>query len=540
MKRLKLFIPILVITGVLLIASSCSSKSSSTTTKTLTATVKKGNISLEITGTGNLAFSDTEDLAFDMAGTIEEVSVSAGETVTKGQELARLDTSTWEDQIASLKKALTAAKRSLVSAQRAVNSKELAVESARLDVQSAEDNLNSIQIVKYAQDQIDTLENDISIAQSNYTNDPAVWSVKIEILNTQLIQARAYLKQVLSGTNINVSSDTTLQIAKCVLSLEQSKLALENAQTAVDDAKLAVDDAETAVDDAQSKLDEAENLSPIITTPFAGVITKVNVSGGVEVAKGTVAVQLADPNKFKATLQVTEDDISSISLGGKATVSVDSLDTTYSANITAIAPLATVSSGVVSYTVTVELDTTKTINSSTSAFNGMTSPSGFSANMTLPSGMTPPTNIARPTDMPSRSFPSTNTGGNTSGASSGATSNTTTKSVSLKSGLTATVTITVIQSQNVLLIPTKALTRSGQTYTVQVVSGSATDTRTVVTGNSDDSNTEITNGLSEGETVQYTTSSSSGSSSKTSSQQQNIGGSIGGFPNSGGGPPGGF
>jgi multidrug efflux pump subunit AcrA (membrane-fusion protein) len=537
MKKLKLVIPILIVAAVLILASSCSSKSSSTTTKTLTATVTKGNISLEVTGTGNLAFSDTEDLAFEMAGTVEEVSVAAGDTVSKGQELARLDTSTWEDEIEALQKALVTAQRTLASDQRQVNSKELALRSAQLDVTAAENNLTSISEVEYAQDQVDNLEDALDTAQANYDNDPVFWSARIESLNIQLVQAKSYLSEVLKGTSATVSSDVALQIDKYVLAVDQAKLSLESAQAALDDAKTNLSDDEEAVNTAQTNLDEAKALSPIITAPFSGFVTKVNVSGGDEILKGTVAVQIADPDKFKATLQVTEDDISSISLGGSATVSVDSLDTTYSANITAIAPLATVSSGVVSYTVTVELDTSKTISSSASAFSGMTPPSGFSANTTMPSGMTPPTNISRPTDMPTGSFPSINNGSNTSGTSSG-TSTTTTKSVTLKSGLTATVTITVIQSENVLLIPTKALTRSGQTYTVQVVNGSTTETRTVVTGNSDDSNTEIKSGVSEGETVQYTTTNSSSSSSKTSTSQQGIGG-IGGF-SGGGGPPGGF
>jgi len=259
-------------------------------------------------------------------------------------------------------------------------------------------------------------------------------------------------------------------------------------------------------------------------------------------------MQLADPDKFKAHIQVTEEDISSIELNGTATVTIDAFEVAYLATITAIAPTATVSSGVVSYKVTVELDTTRTISSISNFPSGMIRPEsfsdngtsisgmgrhdGFSGNMTLPEGMTLPAGLSANMTPPSGFFPgSVNQSTNTSTKSS---------DISLKDGLTVTVVITVTQADNVLIIPTKALTRSSQTYTVQVVNGDNTETRTVTIGDSDDSNTEITSGLTEGETITYTVSSSS-STSNSSNFQQGFGGmgSIDGF-SGGGGPPGGF
>jgi hypothetical protein len=67
-------------------------------------------------------------------------------------------------------------------------------------------------------------------------------------------------------------------------------------------------------------------------------------------------MQLADPDQFEANIFVTELDVFSIKIGGDATVSIDALSgLSFPAKITAIAPLATVSQGVVSYEVTVEL-----------------------------------------------------------------------------------------------------------------------------------------------------------------------------------------
>src|SRR5512136_1789369 len=118
MKIFKVLTAILAVCGLLFLSFSCSSTSSTTaTTKTITTTVKTGNLEVSITGTGNLAYAKTEKLAFDMAGYVEEVLVSAGDTVEEGQELVKLNTSDWEDQIKSLETKLTTAQRNLASAE---------------------------------------------------------------------------------------------------------------------------------------------------------------------------------------------------------------------------------------------------------------------------------------------------------------------------------------------------------------------------------------------------------------------------------------
>ena len=70
-------------------------------------TVQRGDITIDIAAAGNLSYSLQEDLAFEMAGTVEEVLVEVGDSVEEGQVMARLDSSECEDQ-------LTAAENSLL------------------------------------------------------------------------------------------------------------------------------------------------------------------------------------------------------------------------------------------------------------------------------------------------------------------------------------------------------------------------------------------------------------------------------------------
>jgi multidrug efflux pump subunit AcrA (membrane-fusion protein) len=559
MKIRKILTLALILSLVSVLVLGCKKETATTTTKTLTATVQKGNITESITGTGNLAYSNVEKLAFEMAGYVEAVMVSAGDTVNKGQELVKLDTSVWDTQLKTLEKALVTAQRNLttkeralVTAQRQVTTKELAVRQGELDLQTTENSLSNVSDVKTAQDAVDAIQLSINVAQANWLiagaqgNDAAVayYIQYIANLKQTLTQAQKNLQEIKSGISTSISSDIALQIAKIKLQIEQSKrsledakLAIEDAKTAVSDAQLNVADAKQAVQDAQDALDESKSLSPIIKAPFDGFITKVNVVGGDDIQKGTVALQIADPNQFSANIVVTENDIFSVKLGGTATISLDALsDLTYPAEITAIAPTATVSQGVVNYSVTVKLTSLQPITASQNLFSQLQSqfPSGAlptALPTEFPSGALPTDRFpsgTRPTGIPPTNIPSQGI----AGASQFPTTTSSSTSYTLKDGLSATVEIISRQVTNVLIVSSKAITRKAQSYTVQVVSGTTTETRTVKIGMTDGTNTEITEGLSEGEQVTYIVSSSSSTSSTNNNNRQQLIPGIGG--------PGGF
>jgi HlyD family secretion protein len=517
-----------------------------------TTTVQRGNLSLDITAAGNLDLSRTEDLIFDLfyqEGTVAEVSVEGGDSVTEGQALASLDASEWEEEIENLEDALTTAQRqvttkeraldtaernlttkeralaaaernvtakeeAVVKAERNVTTKELAVRQAELDVDTATYNLEKIAEVKVVQDRIDNLEYIIDFATSMAAGEfgggganYAYWINLRTQAQAELAQAQADKQDILTGNSITISTTVALQVAQAQLQIEQAQRAVEDAQvavdearTAVEDARIAVEDAKIAVDnarkdlenakvdvsyaqadveiakqnaeDAQKDLDDARAASREIIAPFDGFVTNVNVEGGDEVVKGTVAIQLADPDKFEADILVSEMDISQVKLGGEAQVSVDAMSgVSLPATVTHIAPTATIQSGVVNYTVTVEVE----------------------------------------------SIP---------------------EDVYLKEGMTVTVSLIVAEQQNVLLVPYAAITTEGGQKYVQVVSpDGTTEKRAITTGITDYQFTEVTEGLSEGEQVLISGAITTASESTSAEQQQPGGGMM--IPGMGGGPPGG-
>jgi hypothetical protein len=94
-------------------------------------------------------------------------------------------------------------------------------------------------------------------------------------------------------------------------------------------------------------------------------------------------------------------------------------------------------------------------------------------------------------------------------------------SIKLREGMSATVSVIVQQSTDVLMVPYSAITtENGQSY-VQVVNDDGTmEKRAIQTGVTNYSFTEVTSGLSEGEAVSLAQTASTSSSSSSSSQRQ--------------------
>jgi len=156
LKLIKSIAMVLNLSALVFLSFACSSGDESTSTvKTQISTVQKGDIALTVTGTGNLALSRSEDLAFEIAGTVAEVLVEESDSVKEGQELARLDTSAFDKQVKTLEKTLETAKRTLTSkqtalttVQREVTATEVAVKTAEFAVVSAENDLKNLEAVK--------------------------------------------------------------------------------------------------------------------------------------------------------------------------------------------------------------------------------------------------------------------------------------------------------------------------------------------------------------------------------------------------------
>jgi len=450
--------------------AGCSFGSSSATTlPPTTATVTKGDITTYITASGNLSYPDTQDVRLEIGGTVSQVLVKAGDMVKQGDALVRLDDSDVKDNIASIQLNINNLQ---ISLEKVVNKYRQLIypytfKTFAIDIPDA------VVSITEAERKVEDARNKLS--QTNGAEQTAVAAHEL-LLALQDLDAATVKLTFGQGDTIYQRAATG------AVSLTGTKFwDLRSAQLDVDTAQAQLDNAKNDLATAQADLDKT-----VVKAPFDGLITNVAATEGAIMTRNNVAVTMTNPNKLEADILVSETDISNVKTGGSATIEVDALSAlTVPATVTYIKPTATISSGVVNYSVKVEI-----------------TPSNSTASATT-------------------------------------TSNSTASFSSLREGLSVTVNILKENKHNVLLVPSKAITKQGTTASVQVLKDDGTkETRIIKTGVNDSRNTEVTQGINEGEkiVVQSTTSTASTTAKSGTTSGGGMGG-LGGVISGGPGGP---
>lgn len=196
-----------------------------------------------------------------------------------------------------------------------------------------------------------------------------------------------------------INDDLSVSVSKASASYESAKNSVESAKIDKDNAEATYDkakDADKEDDDAytkkelavlKDKIDLAEakiiqaqknldaNLADYrntqtdaskrrVTTPIAGTINEINIKNGDDLSRTSsnnntnAPIIIGDLKTLKALVEVNEVDISKISIGQKAMLKFDALDSlTVSGKVEKVDALGTVTQGVVTYNVTVSFDT---------------------------------------------------------------------------------------------------------------------------------------------------------------------------------------
>ena len=321
---------------------------------------------------------------------------------------AQADLATAQTNLENLKKptalAVAQAEAAITAAQTDLDNlsaaNTLAVAKAASDLQTAKDSLitaqNNRSYLDYrigSQQAIDSAKATIALLTYNIERDGGLkWKFNkvadrpeddpqraqalsnLTTAQTNLATAQrnlAYLEG--NGTEKDIAdADAAVQLAQANVTEAQRKLDdlkkgvkpsdLALAQAKVQDAKdnLAQLMNPTAADiaAAQAKVDGIQALinQQALKAPFAGTITDINVMKGDLVSNGTNAFRIDDQSAIYVDLQVSEIDINNIQVGQTATLTFDAIPSkTYNGTVYEVGNIGTTASGVVNFTVTVQL-----------------------------------------------------------------------------------------------------------------------------------------------------------------------------------------
>ena len=186
-----------------------------------------------------------------------------------------------------------------------------------------------------------------------------------------MIAADAALQDVLTSArpaDIQLS-DASIANAQAGVQASQgnvqaSEANLARAQAAYDRLLEPPDENEIAILEAQIEaartnleLAELRLEQSLIVAPIAGTVANVIINEGELASPGAPAITVVNEEAFHITVSVDEIDIDEIALGQAVDVSVDALpDTAVSGTILEIAPTSASSGGVVTYLVTINID----------------------------------------------------------------------------------------------------------------------------------------------------------------------------------------
>jgi HlyD family secretion protein len=218
-----------------------------------------------------------------------------------------------------------------------------------------------------AQESLDTLLNsdtaraqaviDLRKAQDAYTK---AYNWRRELDNNRITIKEIVYKKFYGRTfpveeEKKIWADETTK-AKAQEDLELKKGKLDDAQRTYDQLtsgnSAEIASAQARVAAAQATL----NLARVIA-PFGGIVTEAYPLPGDQVSAGATAFRLDDLSSLLVDVEVSEVDINSVSVGQPVTLTFDAvLGSEYHGEVVEVAKVGTNVGGVVSFTVTVELN----------------------------------------------------------------------------------------------------------------------------------------------------------------------------------------
>lgn len=364
-----MFILFISLVGALALAG-CSGQSSSNAS-TGEGVVSSVTITDKIETTGNLSASQLIQLTWGTDGLIETVNAKVGDKVKEGAVLASLKADSVTSDMITAQATLATAQRDLddlENSQVALAQAQSNVVAARKAAETAQTNLDALAYPRASAALIDNTQAKIWDAQKTLTwatkqwkevehhpdGDPQKTAAQLTLTNAQM-----NLNTLVSTMNwyVGKPSQGDYDAAKAALDLARANL--DAARRKRDNVKSGVDPLALAAAKAKVAAAQATVNGVYAIAPFDGEILAVQAVAGNAVTKGSNAVAMVDRNTLKIDTSIDEASISSVSVGDKVEVTMDSLPgVTLTGKVTLVNPIGSTVNGLVKYTVSVAVDPT--------------------------------------------------------------------------------------------------------------------------------------------------------------------------------------
>ena len=314
--------------------------------------------SSQTSGQNSSSGSTTSDS--DTALVVEEVYAATGQVVAEGDPILKITDDSIADYQAQLEAAVETAQLNVKQEEINAESKkaeadytyqmylaegETAEETYQATITSLENAVSDLEEdLEDAQDDVDTYQyyvdcgydydDELEEAQDNYNTIEANLQIAKNNLTTQSIEAKQTYE----------SAMTNYKYADQLYEIDTNGL-----EDDLDDAKATLEEAQEALADFQEQIGDG-----IVYAAEAGTVTEVAYAAGDEISNDAAIVTYTDPENVTITVSVSQDDISSVSVGEEVSISLTAYpEEIFSGTVSGIATSATAGSSTVNYDVTV-------------------------------------------------------------------------------------------------------------------------------------------------------------------------------------------
>lgn len=233
------------------------------------------------TFTGTTKIKEETAVTVEMGGTVQEVYVTLGQKVKKGDKLLRIKGDDLQNSIKQATAALELAKANYT------NSTDASIENQK-----------------------NSLENSLKLAQMNYEEAKRNYDI-----NTQLYKAEAITQDTYKKIELGLNQ------AKQNLDMAQKSYDTSNGKTIPELKELSekqLNQAQTAYDIANGNLNKLT-----LNSPVDGVITTKNFNVNELANQQKPAFVISSPSILQVDLNVTETDLSKFTVGQEVAVTVN-------------------------------------------------------------------------------------------------------------------------------------------------------------------------------------------------------------------------
>jgi multidrug efflux pump subunit AcrA (membrane-fusion protein) len=322
-----------------------------------------------VTASGVVVPAKEAHLAFALGGNIQSVNVEPGDPVTAGQVLVEVDSTRLHLQVEMARRvvreltspaSVAAAGQALAVAQKAADDAQKKVYGLSYP-RASETLIHNIEAqIELTREDVARKANDFRSVEDLEKDDPR----RAEAL-AAMTEAQMHLNQLIANYNWYTGKPSDIDAALATSNLAAAQAALQEAEwylTAVKGEPVPDGATGSLLAQLQNARDdlaaaEAAYEASRLTAPFTGTVSALEATIGDYVPPGFIVATVADLAHLRVeTTDLSELDVSAVSVGQGCTVSIKALGASVPARVLSVSPLPTTLGGDVVYATTIGLD----------------------------------------------------------------------------------------------------------------------------------------------------------------------------------------